>query len=121
DLADLALLLEAADTGAMPGARVDDHERPLVRIGFLALLGPDAHQGIVDRPFQLAPVRDHLVVERQDRRLARPVVLERLIAALPQHVPEQDLALYGIDPVVPRLIGRAAGRRRSLLWGFGRC
>src|SRR5690606_12354282 len=35
--------------------------------------------------------------------------------------PEQDLALYGIDPVVPRLIGRAAGRRCSLLWGFGRC
>ena len=30
--ADLARLLEAADAGAVPGARVDDHERPLVRI-----------------------------------------------------------------------------------------
>ena len=30
--ADLALLLEAADAGAVAGARVDDHERPLLRV-----------------------------------------------------------------------------------------
>jgi hypothetical protein len=120
--ADLALLLEAADAGAVPGARIHHHERPLLRVDGLACLGVDPDERVVDRSLELAPVHDHLVVERQHRRLAGPVVLDRLIAALAQHVPEQDGALAGVDPVIPGLLGEAGCRRRRfghLAQGFG--
>ncbi|MCE3250881.1 MAG: hypothetical protein K0R41_4706, partial [Geminicoccaceae bacterium] len=112
--ADLALLLEAADAGAMPGARVDDHERPLRRIAGLAPPGLDAHERVVHRSLELTTVDHHLVVEDQHGRLAGLVVLDRLVAALSQHVPEQDRALAGIDPVVPGVLGDGGGRPRRL-------
>ena len=115
--ADLALLLEAADARTVPGARIDDDERPLSQVGRLARLGFDAHQCIVDRALELSAIQNHLVVEHEHRRLAGPVVLDRLIAALAQHVPEQDLALHGVDPVFPRLVRPATGPRDSLLRG----
>ena len=119
---DLARLLHAADPGPMAGARVDDHERPLLRVGSDAPLGLDAQQHVVDRPLELAPVHDQLVVEHQHRRLALAVVLERLVAALAQHVPEQDLALRRIDPIVQGfLCPAAAGPTGSRSRRFVRC
>ena len=120
--ADLALLLEAADAGAVAGARIDHHEGLLRRVERLIRLGPYAHQGIVDRPLELATVDDHVPGEREDRRMACLVMLDRLVAAFAQHVPEQHRALRGVDPVVPDLAGRSrrqsgrerGGRRRRL-------
>ena len=58
--ADLAVGLEAADAGAVPGARIDDDEGAARRIDLDALRRDDAHEGIVDRPLERAAVDDEL-------------------------------------------------------------
>ena len=72
-------------------------------------IGLDAQQHVVDRPLERAAVDHQLVIEHQHRRLALLIVLDRLIAALAHHVPEQDRALAGVDPVVPGVLGEAGG------------
>src|SRR6185369_1918436 len=55
--ADLTVHLEAADPGAVAGARVDVHEGTHLRIGRRMSLGRlDAHQRIVRRLLQVAAV-----------------------------------------------------------------
>jgi hypothetical protein len=101
--ADLAIHLEAADSRAVPGTRVDHHERAHSRVGGRVTLGrPDAHQRVVRGLLQAAPVDDDLVVEHQHRRAAGSLVFQILVAALAQYVEGQDGALPGVDDVSRR-------------------
>ena len=60
-------MFETADTRAMTGARVYDHDRwlGLVEAVFQTVLADpgDAQQGIVGGPRKLPAIEDHLVVE----------------------------------------------------------
>ena len=71
--ADLAVGLEAADARSMPRPRVDDHERPLLRVDRHALGRRDAREQVVHRPLQPPAVEDELslVVEYVRRDLGR--------------------------------------------------
>ena len=98
--ADLRIVLEAADAGAVAAARVDDHVGAALGIHRHALGRNDAQQRVVDRPLERAPVHDHLVVEAQHRRQSLPLVLDEVVAALAQRVPEQDRALREVNGVL---------------------
>ncbi len=97
--ADLAIGLEAADAGAVPGAWVDHDERALGRIGRHVGGRDDAQQGVVDRLGQRARVSERFVVEHEHGRHAFALVLGGFIAALAQDVLQQDGALPRIDPI----------------------
>ena len=125
--ADLAVGLEAADAGAVAGARVDHHERPLALLDRDAGRRRDPHQAVIDRPRQGAAIDHEIGVELQHvGRLLRHV-LEILVAALAQHVPEQDRALGRVEQVGAE---RVQGSRidlcyrlvdRSVLPGWRHC
>ena len=97
--ADLAVLLHAADAGAVAGARVDHDERSLCRVDRGAGRRNDAHQHVVDGPRQGPSVADEL--EREAEHVGRVLgaLFQIGVAALAQHIEEQDRALPGIDPV----------------------
>src|SRR6478672_5759472 len=57
---DLAIGLEAPDTRSMTRARIDDHERPAVKVNLYVLWRNDAHKSIVDGLFQFPAVHDKL-------------------------------------------------------------
>ena len=64
--ADLAVGLESADPGPVPGAGVDDHERPLLRIDRDAGRRGDPDQAVIHRPGQRRPAEHELAAEAQD-------------------------------------------------------
>ena len=66
--ADLAVGLEAADAGAVAGARIDDDERP-PRHDRSSMPGGGtiAHQAIIDRPLERAAVDDKLDLDSRAR------------------------------------------------------
>ena len=97
--ADLAVGLEAADAGAVTGARIDHDERPALQVDLHALGRDDAHQRVVDRLFQLAAVDDQFGGVAQDMRRRLGDMLAVLVAALAHDVEEQHAALPGIDHV----------------------
>ncbi|MNG10197.1 hypothetical protein D3C84_936530 [compost metagenome] len=105
--ADLGVVLEAADARAMPGARVEDQVGAPLRIHLHPGRRQDAQQGVVDRALEAAPVQHGLVVEVQQRRLALLQVLQIVVAALAQGIPEQHRALAEVHaiavPVVPQV------------------
>ena len=103
--------------GTVARARVDDDVGAPLRIDRHAFGRDDAHERVVDRPRQLAPVDDGLVREVQDRRHPRARVLEEVVAALAQRVPEQDGPLRGVGRVLGPLRPRGQrgrGLRRDL-------
>jgi hypothetical protein len=53
---DLAVGFHAADARAVPGARVEHNERPLARVDRGAFGGRDAHQPVIHRARQRAPI-----------------------------------------------------------------
>jgi hypothetical protein len=95
--ANLAVGLEPADAGAVPGAGVDDDEGPPRRIDLDACRRNHACEHVTDRPFERSAVHDELdfVFEHVRRGLGQMLAI--LVAALTHHVPEQDAALRGID------------------------
>ena len=111
--ADLRVLLEPADAGPVAGPRIDDDEGPAVRVGLDAIGRDDAHEGVVGGPLEGAGIRDHLPFEVQQRRLAGLLVLEPVVAALAQGVPEQDGALREVEPVGAGVAPEVQRRRRS--------
>ena len=110
--ADLAVGLESADPGPVPGAGVDDHERPLLRIDRDAARRGDPDHAVIHRPGQRRPAEHELAAEAQD--MGRPLrhVLVKLVAALTHHVEVEDTSLPSIDPVVDG-IGPQGPRRTS--------
>ena len=103
--ADLRIVLETADAGAVAAARVDDHVGTAVGVDRHAFRRNDAQQRVVDRTLERASVHDRLVVEVKHRRQSLPLVLEEVVAALAQRVPEQDGALREVDGVLRRAGG----------------
>ena len=83
----------------MPGAGIDDDERPPVEINFDAFGRNDAHQHIIHRLIQLAAVDDQFGGILQDMRRRLRDVFPILVAALTQDVQEQDAALARIHHV----------------------
>ena len=110
--ADLRIVLEAADAGTVAAARVDDHVRAALGIDRHALRRNDAQQRVVDRTLERAPVHHDLVVEAQHRRQSLPLVLDEVVAALAQRVPEQDGALREVDAVLRAASPEFRQRRR---------
>jgi len=92
----------------MSGTRIDHHERALQRIDRHPGGRVDAHQQIVDRPFERAAVQHQVGVEPQHVRHRFVLLRVVLVAALPHHVPEQHGALHRIGHV---LADRAQGLR----------
>jgi hypothetical protein len=82
----LAVVLHAADPGAMPGAWVKDNERPLARADRGAFGRNDPHQTIIHRPRQRAPIEHQLGIKAQDVRRRANIVLEAIVTALAQHI-----------------------------------
>src|SRR5262249_5906822 len=97
--ADFAVGLEAADAGAVAGARVDDDEGPARRVKFGARRWNHPHEAVVDRPIERPAVEHqlHLVIEHVGNGLGE--AFARLIAALAHDVEEQHAALRGIDHI----------------------
>src|SRR5262245_5135527 len=97
--ADFAVGLEPANPGAMPGARVDDDERPARGVEFDSRGRNHSHETVVDRPIKRFATEDqlHVVVEYVWNRLGE--VFAILIAALAHDIPEQHAALRGIDHI----------------------
>ena len=111
--ADLRVLLEPTDAGAMARPRVDDDERPLALVDLHSARRNDADECVVARPVVSARVRHDLVTVVQERRLAGLLVRQPLVAALADRVPEERRALSGVDevlePVRPPLLRVGAG------------
>jgi hypothetical protein len=101
-VADLAVRLEAADTRTMARPWIDDDEGTLCRIdphpGLRA--GKDTQQHVVAGPFQRSSIQHDFMTEGQDWGFASFGVLDRLIAAFPHDVPEQDRALTSVGHVI---------------------
>jgi hypothetical protein len=97
--ADLAVGLEAADPRPMAGARVNHHERTSGRIDCDILGRNDPCQDVIDRPVEGAAIDHQLGIIIEDMRSVLGEVLVILVAPLPQHVPEQDASLAGIDKI----------------------
>src|SRR5512135_165705 len=103
--ADLRVVLEPADPGPMARARVDDHVRPAFRVHGNARGRQYPDEGVIDRPLEGARVDDNLILEVQHRRLARLFVFDKVVAPLPEGVPEEYGALHEVcrilEPVPP--------------------
>ncbi|MPL74766.1 hypothetical protein SDC9_20583 [bioreactor metagenome] len=106
--ADLALGLEAADAGAVAGARVDDDERALFRIG-RHITGQDARQPVVDRVRQVGAVHHRFERKIQNMRCRLLDMGAILVAAHAPHIGIENRALRRIDDVVPCLLEERGG------------
>ena len=114
--ADLAVGLEAADARAMPGARVDDDERPPRRIELDGRRRDHFHESIVDRPIKRPAVDEELDLIVEHVRSGLGQVLAVLVAAVTHHIPEQHAALRGIHHVLHGGGKHSERRKRA-----GRC
>ena len=103
DDADFALRLEPADARAMPGARIDDDERSLALIDFDAGRRQDAHEHVVNRTRQLAPVHDEFAAEFQNMGREFGGVFLVAFASLLHHVQKQKASLESVNAVRPRI------------------
>ena len=83
---DLAVVLHAADTGAMPGARVKNNERPLARVDRGAFGWDDPQQSVINRPRQRAPIEHELGLKAQHIRRLPGIVLDAIVATLAQYI-----------------------------------
>src|SRR5271155_2039909 len=66
-IADLADRLEAADTGALAGARVDNDHRPLALVELNTGRGDDTDQRVVNWSWQSVTAQHKLEIIDQDR------------------------------------------------------
>src|SRR5262245_40723032 len=85
--ANFAVGLEPANARTMPGTWVNDNERPQLRIYFDSRWRDNAHEQIIHRPLERAPINHQLgfVVEHIRYRLG--YVLAVLVPALTQYMP----------------------------------
>ena len=86
--ADFAVGLHAADSGTVPGARVDDDDRRLRRIDRHVRRRDDAHEQVIDRPIQLPAVEHDFGLEAQHMRRLLRRLRDVNVAALVQRLEE---------------------------------
>ena len=110
--ADLAVGLEAADARAVPGARIDDDEGPRGLADLHIGRRHDAHEPVIDRAVELAPVHHKLAFEFENVRRGLGRMLAIGIAPLPHHIEEQHRALRSIGRVFAR--GGEHSRHREI-------
>ena len=98
--ADLAVGLEAADARPVAGARIDDDEGALARIG-RRRRGRRAHarHPVVDGLRQVMAVQHQVEVEAEDVPHRVVLAFQEGVAALAQHVEEQHRALPRVERV----------------------
>nr|GEU28058.1 hypothetical protein [Tanacetum cinerariifolium] len=104
--ADFAVVLHAADAGAVAGARVEHDERTLAGVGRHAVGRSDVTQAVVHGALERGAVHDDLERETQYVRRGLGGARIAFIAALPQDIEKQDRALTGVDPVIEALLGQ---------------
>src|SRR5262249_32196017 len=119
--ADLALRPEAADARPVSRPRIDDHKRTLLQIQLNTLGRPDAHESVIHRSLELAPIHDHLEIERKHVRHRAGSMLTILVSALAQDVQKQNRPLEGVGQILDSRIGRCRKRiritgHRTFLW-----
>ena len=102
--ADLAVVLHAADPGTVAGTRVKNDERSLALVDSGALGRNDAHEAVIHRSRQRAPIEHELSLEAQYMRRSAGIVLGGSVASLPQYIQQQNRALPRVDPVVEQVV-----------------
>ncbi len=117
--ADLAVGLEAADAGAVAGARIDDHVGPLPGLHLDAVGREDLQQHLVGRPRQGLAVESDLVIVDEHRRRAGRLVRDILLGALAQNVERERGALRRVDRVGLGIVGEGAVLLRLRRSGAG--
>ena len=83
---DFAVVLHAADAGAMPCARIKDDERPFALVDRGAFGRDDPHKPIIHRARQRAAIEHQLDFEAQHMGRLAGIVLRTIVAALAQHI-----------------------------------
>ena len=101
--ADFTVGLETSNTGAMPSARIDHHERSFLWIDDRALGRTNPNKSVVHRLLEFAPVDDKVAFELQDVRSGFCSMLGIALTPLTHHVQEQQVALPRINPIAPRI------------------
>ena len=112
--ADLALLLHAADAGAVARPRIDHDERRLGGIDHRALGRDDVDQSIVDRSRQRAAIAHHIEPEAEHVRRRALGAIEIGVAPLVQDIERQDRALPGVEPVFLHEVQARSGCHKHL-------
>ena len=115
--ANLAVGLEAANAGAVPGARIDHDKGALARVDLNPLGWNDAGQAIVDRPLQLGAEHDELGLKAQDMRCNLSQMLLVLVAALAHDIGVEQATLPEVDGV---FVGRGDNVARLRHWPIKR-
>ena len=107
---DFGVALEAANAGAVAGARIDDDDRRFVSVEAVVPAMPvdfrDAQQCIVCGPFEAARVQQRFILEVQKRRQPGSLVLQHVVRALSKRVQEQHRAFEEVPLVVEKVLRR---------------
>jgi hypothetical protein len=101
--ADLAVGLEASNTRAVSGPRVNDDERAAGLVNPDALWWDDPRQEVIDGTLERAAVQDQFRTIAEDVRHGLGDVFVVLIATLSHHVCEKHSALRGVGHIFQRL------------------
>ena len=113
--ADLAVGLEAADAGAVPGTRIDDHERPRGLTNLDSCRRHDPNEGIIDRTLQRAAIDQKLACEFEHMGSGLGGVLAIGIAALPQHIQQKYPALGRVHGIFGGRANHGGDRQITLV------
>ena len=107
--ADFRFLFKAADARPVARAGVDDDEGTPCVIDLHTCRRDDPDQGIVDGTLEGPSIGDDLPLEGQKRGGAFLYVLDVVVAALAQDIPEEHRSLRKVGrvggPCLPRIIG----------------
>jgi hypothetical protein len=117
--ANFAVYLGSADTRTVACPRVDYDNWALLEVCGMFGWGLDAHECIIGRVFEGAPIHNYILIEDEDGRLAFLLVLNENNATPAHHVPEQPRTLPRVRPVGKRLSTEV--RRRPRAKSFFRC
>src|SRR6516225_9607055 len=98
-IADLALLLHAADAWSVPSTRVEDDNRRLGGVEHDTGRRNHSREHVVDRPLQRPAVAHQLNLKREHVWCNFGTVFEMSIAPLTQGIERQDEALPGVGYV----------------------
>ena len=116
--ADFRIALGSADTGAVTGARINNHDGPFgfgwTLLDFLtaiAMVGwyivaaafGNSDQCIIDWPLKIFGVQDHFIIICQHRRLAATDMFDVVVASFAENIRKNDRPLHGIHDVFAQM------------------